>query len=38
MYAMGAIITPGAVVSSESQVSVKAGRMEEDSDVYSEDY
>lgn len=34
----GAVTTPGAVVSSEMQISVKAGRMEEASDVYSEDY
>lgn len=34
----GAVTTPGAAVSSEMQISVKAGRMEEASDVYSTDY
>lgn len=29
------LTTPGAVVSSESEVSVKAGRVEEDSEVCS---
>lgn len=33
----GAVTTPGAAVSSEMQISVKAGRMEEASDVYSTD-
>ena len=34
----GAVTTPGAAVSSEMQISVKAGRREEASDVFSTDY
>ena len=33
-----AVTTPGTAVSSEMQVSVKAGRMEEARDVFSADY